>query len=283
MTRVRIATLNVLHGMALDGQCREADLYTAAAGLHADVLAVQEVDRDQPRSHHVDQPTVLAAGSGLPYWRFVPAVRGTPGPGMRWVAATDADLETQPAGPSYGIVLLCRWPVRAWHLLRFPAARMGMPLKVAGQRGLIPIPDEPRVAVAGVLDGPEGLWTVATTHLSFVPGRNLRQLRRVTQWLTRFPGPRLLLGDFNILGGLPGAVTGWHDLARIATYPAWRPRVQWDHILADGAVPPNVLSFTARDVGFSDHRALSADLEVTAWRTQPVARRVRRGVRSGRG
>jgi endonuclease/exonuclease/phosphatase family metal-dependent hydrolase len=283
VTRVRVVTANLLHGMARDGGVREADLHMAIAGLGADVLAVQEVDRDQPRSHQVDQPAVLTAASGLTHWRFVPAVWGTPGVGTSWTAATDADDEPQMPGPTYGIALLSRWPVRAWHVLRFPPARIGMPLRVAGQPGLVPIPDEPRVAVAGVLDGPEGLWTVATTHLSFVPGRNIRQLRRVTEWLTRFPGPRLLLGDFNVPGGLPSAVTGWHDLARTPTYPAWRPRVQWDHILADGAVPPGVLGSVAVDMGLSDHRALSADIDVTAWGTQPIVVRARRWARTGRG
>jgi endonuclease/exonuclease/phosphatase family metal-dependent hydrolase len=284
VSHVRVVTANLLHGMALDGTIRETDLRTAIASLAADVLAVQEIDRLQPRSHRVDQPAAVAAASALAHWRFTPAVRGTPGPGTTWTAATEAD-GAQVEGPTYGIALFLRWPVRAWHVLRFPPARMGLPLKVAGQPGLVPIPDEPRVALAAVVDGPEGLWTVATTHLSFVPGRNLRQLRRVTEWLARFPGPRLVLGDFNVPGAFPSAVTGWHDLARIPTYPSWRPRVQWDHVLVDGAVPPTVLDSQAVDLGLSDHRALAADVDITDWSVgaQPAPLRARRRARSGRG
>jgi endonuclease/exonuclease/phosphatase family metal-dependent hydrolase len=282
VTRVRVVTANLLHGTALDGEVREADLRAAVGGLAADVLAVQEVDRHQSRSHNVDQPAIVAAASGLAHGRFVATVQGTPGPGTTWTPAVGDD-GTQLPGATYGLALFSRWPVLAWHVLRFPAARVGMPLKVAGRPGLVPIPDEPRAAIAGVVDGPDGLWTVATTHLSFVPGRNVRQLRRVTDWLVRFPPPRLLLGDFNVPGALPTAVTGWHDLVRAPTYPSWRPRVQWDHILADGSVPPGLYTAGAIHLGLSDHQALMADVELAEWIAQPVPVRIRRWARTARG
>jgi endonuclease/exonuclease/phosphatase family metal-dependent hydrolase len=48
---VRLATFNLLHGQSLDdGQVRADRLHAAVAHLDADVLALQEVDRDQPRS-----------------------------------------------------------------------------------------------------------------------------------------------------------------------------------------------------------------------------------------
>ena len=37
--------------------------------------------------------------------------------------------------------------------------------------------DEPRVLLAAVVDAPFGRLTIATTHLSFVPGWNVWQLR----------------------------------------------------------------------------------------------------------
>jgi endonuclease/exonuclease/phosphatase family metal-dependent hydrolase len=39
--------------------------------------------------------------------------------------------------------------------------------------------------------------TVANTHLSFVPGWNRVQLRRLTRDLRGFPGPRVLMGDLS--------------------------------------------------------------------------------------
>ncbi len=75
---------------------------------------------------------------------------------------------------------------------------------------------------------------MVTTHLSFVPGYNVRQLRALVRWVARMPGPVFLLGDLNLPGALPRLVTGWRQLARQPTYPAYGPRVQFDHVLAHG-------------------------------------------------
>ena len=101
--------------------------------------------------------------------------------------------------------------------------------------------------------------TVLTAHLSFVPGWNVRQLRAVARWACSMPGPRLLLGDFNLPGAVPRLVTGWTQLARVPTYPSWRPRVQLDHVLAD--VPTPVSEMRALRLSVSDHCALVVDLD----------------------
>jgi hypothetical protein len=41
--------------------------------------------------------------------------------------------------------------------------------------------------MAGVIDSPLGVLTIATTHLSFVPGWNVHQLRRLRRDLTPLP------------------------------------------------------------------------------------------------
>ncbi|MBW3609862.1 MAG: GIY-YIG nuclease family protein [Actinobacteria bacterium] len=56
--------------------------------------------------------------------------------------------------------------------------------------------------------------TIATTHLSFVPLWNGKQLRTLTGELGRLPGPRVLLGDLNMPPPFPRALTGWRPLAR---------------------------------------------------------------------
>ena len=101
--------------------------------------------------------------------------------------------------------------------------------------------------------------TVVTAHLSFVPGWNVAQLRALARWARRCPAPRLLLGDFNLPGAVPRMATGWTQLARVPTYPSWRPRVQFDHVLADGPTP---VSGCARlRLSVSDHCALVVDLD----------------------
>ena len=53
---------------------------------------------------------------------------------------------------------------------------------------MILLRDEPRVLLAAILDTPYGDVTVAATHLSFVPGWNVRQLRSSVRALRTLPG-----------------------------------------------------------------------------------------------
>lgn len=253
---MRIASLNLLHGRSLaDGRVDVARLHEAATLLAADVLGLQEVDRAQPRSHGLHLTREVAEATGAADWRFVPALVGEPG--AAWRAAHDADDDT--AEPSYGCGLVSRYPVRSWHVVRLPAARVRSPILLPGTRQVMWLPDEPRVGVAAVVEGPLGVMTVATTHLSFVPGWNVVQLRRLTRFLGGLPGPRVLVGDLNLPGAVPARVTGWRSLARVPTYPGAEPRWQLDHALGSGPLPP-VRSVAAPAVPVSDHRALVVEL-----------------------
>ena len=136
--------------------------------------------------------------------------------------------------PPTASALVSRLPVREWHVRRFGPAPVAMPLMVPGVKGLTRIPDEPRVALAAVVDGPRGPITVVTAHLSFVPGWNVAQLRALTRWALALPAPRLIVGDFNLPGAVARMASRWVQLARVATYPSYRPRVQFDHAFAHG-------------------------------------------------
>jgi endonuclease/exonuclease/phosphatase family metal-dependent hydrolase len=253
---VRLATLNLLNGTSLqDRAVAPARVAQAVRLLRADVLGLQEVDRGQPRSHGADLTAAVAVATGAEHWRFVPALVGTPG--GTWRPAIDEDDET--TGPAYGVGLVSRWPVRSWHVTRLPAAPVRAPVLLPGTRQVIWLQDEPRVGLAAVVRTPYGEVTVATTHLSFVPGWNGRQLRTLTAGLARLPGPQVLLGDLNMPPPFPRLVTGWRVLARTPTYPAERPRVQLDHALARGDLPP-VTAVQAPELPVSDHRALLVQL-----------------------
>ena len=249
---MRLATFNLLHGRSLtDGLVDAGRLREAVAALDADVLGIQEVDRDQSRSHALDLTAEVAAGMCAVDSRFVPAISGTPG--EVWQAATDSDAAGTPA---YGIGLVCRLPVRRWHVLTLPAAPVRSPILLPGTKKLIWLQDEPRAAVAAEIDTEHGPLTVATTHLSFVPVWNGVQLRKVTTWLQGLPGPYVLLGDLNMPGPFPRALTGWRVLAPAKTYPGWEPKIQLDHILGKGVLPP-VRMVETPSLPLSDHRALA--------------------------
>lgn len=267
MRHVRLATFNVFSGRSLRDGAVDADrLRAAAAQLDADVVGLQEVDRAQPRSGGLDLAAEVAAALGAPAqgWRFAPALLGTPG--GSWQPA-EGDLDDSGAVvAAYGVALVSRLPVSSWHVVRLPASPLPAPVLVpsAEARGRVRpvlLPDEPRVVLAAVLELPgSGTMTVAATHLSFVPGWNVVQLRRVVAALRRLPQPVVLLGDLNMPWPLPllGA-RGWRPLARRATWPAPRPRVQLDHILATGTLP-DVVRAEALELPVSDHRALIVDL-----------------------
>ena len=78
---MRLATFNILHARSLaDGQV-DLDRFAAAVrDLDADVLALQEVDRDQPRSHGADLTVLAAEAMGAPEHRFAAVLHGEPGP-----------------------------------------------------------------------------------------------------------------------------------------------------------------------------------------------------------
>jgi endonuclease/exonuclease/phosphatase family metal-dependent hydrolase len=252
---VRLATFNLLHGRSLDdGQVVPARLADAVRQLDVDVVGLQEVDRAQPRSGSRDLTAEVATAMSTDHWRFVPALMGTPG--VDWHAAGE---DEDAAHAAYGCGLVSRYPVRSWHTVRLAAARVRSPIVLPGTRQVVWLQDEPRVGIAAVVETPLGVMTVATTHLSFVPGWNGVQLRTLVKALAQLPGPRVLLGDLNMPPPFPAALSRWRSLARTPTYPSPEPRVQLDHVLASGALPP-VRAVTTPALPLSDHRARVVEL-----------------------
>jgi endonuclease/exonuclease/phosphatase family metal-dependent hydrolase len=261
---VRLVSFNLLHGMGIDdGKVDEARLRSAVRMLDADVLALQEVDRAQPRSHDLDLVDVVADEIGAPaaQARFVPSLIGTPG--FAWQpASADGDDKTSAA---YGVGLVSRLPVAEWHTIELGASPMRLPVLIEGPRRTVFLArDEPRVAVAAVLSPPAPVGTVVATHLSFAPGWNAAQLRRLARAVQDLPAPVVLLGDLNLPGRVAdGLLPGWQSMARLATYPADRPRTQLDHALlrTRGLQQiPKVRAADAVRTPISDHRALVIDL-----------------------
>ena len=254
MTRVlTVATWNIYGGRTWEGARVDLELTLATLRrLDADLIAVQEVDRDQARSHGADQARLLGEALGME-WRYAPALLGTPGNPEGWRApAPGAD---DPGGTAYGIALLSRLPLEEVETFLLP------------QSGR----DEPRVAlVAGLADG-RRRGTPPGAPQRGLPRPNVNQLRALQRHLDERGGPRLLLGDLNLwwpavrLLSLPG----WRPLVRGGTFRnrppgSLAPLVQLDHVLAAGP------GATLRPLGSrivsgpaSDHRAVVVELE---WR-----------------
>jgi len=252
---MRLATFNILHGRSpADGRVDVGRLVEAIRTLDADVLALQEVDRDQPRSELADLTAVAAQAMGAVSYRFAAAVAGTPG--AAWIAATGTE---QPGSAAYGIALLSRHPVRSWQVIRLPRIPCRIPVWLREPAKVVVVNEEPRVALTGVVSGPLGEMTVVNTHLSFVPGWNVAQLRRLRRNLAPQPEPVLLMGDLNLSDGKPARITGYRPLASAPTFPADAPVRQLDHILCRGRLG-EVRAVDTPELPLSDHRPLVVDL-----------------------
>jgi endonuclease/exonuclease/phosphatase family metal-dependent hydrolase len=251
VTRVlRVATWNIFGGKTWDAGRVDLELVLRTLRrIDADVVAVQEVDRDQERSHRADQARLLGETLGME-WRYTPAMLGTPGPGG-WRPPAPGDPD--PGGTAYGIALLSRLPLDRVETVLLPQAGR----------------DEPRVAIVADVAEAGRRLTVAGTHLSFVPGPNLTQLRALQGHLDERGGPRLLLGDLNL----------WWPAVRLLSLPGWRPLVrggtfrnrppgsrgllvQIDHVLAAGiagSLHPRTGWIVSGPA--SDHRAVVVELD----------------------
>lgn len=251
---VRVATFNILHGLSLaDGRVDVSRLAAAVGVLDVDVLAMQEVDRNQQRSLGADLTAVAAEALGATEYRFVPALTGTPG--GAWQAASHNDPKS---AAGYGIALLSRYRVSDWQVIRLPGSPLPAPIPSAGRVPVRLVRDEPRVAVGALVHPPEGAVRVVTTHLTYLPGWNVYQLRRLRQELDSGDEPLLLLGDLNMGPSVAGAATGLRALATHPTFPSYAPRRQLDHILARGLgahAPAEAIPLP-----LSDHQALTVEV-----------------------
>jgi endonuclease/exonuclease/phosphatase family metal-dependent hydrolase len=195
------------------------------------------VDRELDRSGRRDQVGELARRLG---WHgvFVPALLGDPRGSWADVPAT-----ADPGGPAYGIGLLGRAALEGVRRVVLPAG----PAVPVGRR------PEPRVALVATT----GDVRVTATHLSTMPWRSARQLRRVLG--LAYGGHDLVLGDLNLPLPLVTTVApGWTAAVGGPTFPAGRPWMQLDHVLVRGGGIGGV----RLGCGPSDHRALRATVRI---------------------
>ena len=120
--------------------------------------------------------------------------------------------------------------------------------------------EEPRAVVVAQLDTPAGPLTVANTHLSFVPGWNRVQLRRLRRDLAGLPGPARADGRPQPDAAGAGPVARLRPLGAAPTFPADDPTRQLDHILVDDSRAARRGVRPRRRCSISDHRPFVVDV-----------------------
>jgi endonuclease/exonuclease/phosphatase family metal-dependent hydrolase len=273
-SQVKIATWNILHGMAVpEGVIHNDRLAQVAKTLDVDLLAMQEVDFFQERSHFVDQSALVANELGARFISRGISLVGTPGQKWRKFHALDNSPTelTSASEPYYGNCIISRVPIIAEFRLELGRSKVGAPLIVPQTRSdaskpkikFVYIHDEPRIAHAVHL---ENGTTIINTHLSFIPGMNYTQLKKIQKWSLGLPGKKILLGDFNLPGKLPSKIMKWRSANVQFTYPSWGAKVQFDHILLGDLeiILERRLQFLQSTALVSDHLPLGVEISLAS-------------------
>ena len=276
--RMRVISWNLLHGQKIpptNSQDWQAEVVSAAKKiadeLQPNFIALQEVDYFQSRSNLTNQTKLVAESMQLKYWAYLPTLIGTPGEKWRSVKdlknsiITESSIDKKPKA-SYGIALATNWPIKKLYVKKLGRSIIGMPLLIPKDDGkgvrFIYVKDEPRVALIAEL---ENGYTIATTHLSFVPGVNVFQLNKLSSYLKKLPGLALLTGDLNLPANLPSKFSGFKSLISQATYPSWKPKIQFDYIMLRKSKLKSISSIKpikSTATGISDHTPIGVEIQI---------------------
>lgn len=236
---LRVMTYNIHAGRdaaQVDNLERVAALIASSG---ADIVLLQEVDRNTKRSLNVDH-----------FARFEEMTK------LRGVFGKSLDFQ----GGEYGIAILSRWPVTVHEVVHLPVEP---PQTRAG--GSV----EPRVALVADIDAPSGPLRVINTHFD-ASGEDLYRLQEVetlAKVIGRVSDRKLIVGgDFNSNPDSAIAArmkkTGLRDawlecgVGADLTYPANVPVKRIDYLyLSEGL---RCRSATVPDSQGSDHRAVVA-------------------------
>ena len=275
---MRVISWNLLHGQAIPPIATQDFRQTLISATnqvvenyHPDFISIQEVDYLQPRSNNINQTQVIAENSGLKYWAYLPAIFGTPG--ERWKKVKDleqsiiTESNTILKSKSYGIGIATNQKIIKLSVKKLGRSIIGMPLLIPKENGkgarFIYVKDEPRVALVAQLAN--GL-TIATTHLSFVPGVNIYQLNRLSAFMKKLPGEKILTGDLNLPANIPSKLSRFKSLANTLTYPSWGEKIQFDYIMAEknslksGLISATLIKNNHKTI-ISDHIPIGVELK----------------------
>ena len=234
-----IVSLNLHCG--LSGSGRPFDVAAVLTGLNADIIAVQEAwwtTGEQGDPGPAGEP-----GASDP---VADAARARGDQLIRTELSTGITLAALKIAPrsergNWGIAVLTKLPVTSHETLNL---------------GQLEGDFVGRAALICAVTAPGG-WPLrmVCTHLS-PRGSSPAQLSRLTRHLAANPGPTVIAGDLNMPRLGTWMAGGYRPLVRGRTFPAERPVVQLDHLLASPGITP-LAAAVLPSVG-SDHLPVGA-------------------------
>lgn len=266
---LRVATYN-LH-VGVDGWGRPSDAVDAAVALDADVLFLQEAWR----SESVDLAADIAARTGAVARTY------SLGSGLRVTGGTGTAAWQPPMALLFGQRALFLDSERSLRpkAVRTLATAKGVErgewcigvvtrLPILGEEVVelthLPRDLARRRLVHLTLETTAGPLEALGLHGAHLSHGSLAQYRELVEDLDERVGDgeaALLGGDLNAWGFLARRVLrGWRHAARGATWPAWRPHSQLDHLFVRG--PVEVLGGGPVAARSSDHRPMVASIVV---------------------
>jgi endonuclease/exonuclease/phosphatase family metal-dependent hydrolase len=226
---VRVATYNILagnHGVPA--------VVDALRSLDADIVALQEVDRDTRRSGRIDQPTVIAEALGME---------------MAFAHHRSYD------GGKIGVALLSRYALANVRRIVLPTGGLAvLDAEVALADDVIRVlvvhfhPTDPRDAAS---------------RRAKMDAARLREARTVLDLATRRPGATIVMGDFNARPQGPEYAAFSASLQDgcpdgFATWPATWPLVRIDYVWTSSEL--RSVACPRLPASASDHQPVVVDL-----------------------
>lgn len=208
---MKIATFNIHHGCGIDRRVKLSRILRVLKQIGADILALQEVDRNFQRSRNEDQAGILAEALKM-HLHFAPAI-GNPATG-------------------YGIALLSRFPLEETVIHKLPSGSKNR---------------EQQVAQTARMQTGLGSVAVLNTHLGLRRAERRQQSRKIAEWVrdqrvSRPSCPLILCGDWNAGPRSNGSLQPlfecmeWRAEDALpggthATFPSYGPVRKLDYIL----------------------------------------------------
>jgi endonuclease/exonuclease/phosphatase family metal-dependent hydrolase len=226
-----LASLNLHGGRRADRS--PFDVEAACTGLKADVVALQEVWRPDGGPDPVGAAAAALGTSAI----HAPFATGT--------TLAARGIAPDPAPGSFGLAVITTAPVDRYEVVSIGRARGD------------PVPRSAQLVTVALAGGRR--LRIVNTHLTHRYASPL-QLLRLVRLLRPDSVPTVIVGDLNMPGPVSGLAVGYFPAVNGRTFPAHRPLVQLDHMLASRGV-------TARDgevatPAGSDHLPIRARLRL---------------------